>query len=182
MMLPMGHFVVDAVLMVLMAWHAARFWQDHRRAALSPVVYRPAFQEEGAKVQWDPIYFHPPPSFLFVVSGNLPAGLVSLSARPRAHFQTPDHPVDWLWFGTHEVTAALVWFLIGLGVDAGRFPLRREMQVFLWGRVGTVALGLALDVWRFATMLAMLFWLALAIWGIGWCVLRGVNVLRRRWA
>jgi hypothetical protein len=134
------------------------------------------FQVEGATVHRDPP-LAPPPRFVFLLLGNFPAGLVSASVR-RPDFQTP-MAGDWLWFTMHEGLAAVMWTLIGIGIDAGRFSLRREMKVFLWGRVVAVAFGLAIDVWRFAGLLEALFWLAFAIWGVGWCVLRGVNALRR---
>jgi hypothetical protein len=90
-------------------------------------------------------------------AGNLPAAVLARSSPLLLH----------------EAVAVTIWFLIGLGIDAGRFRLRTEMLAFLAVRllfvVGTRA---ASGFWRPATSLELLVWLALAIWGAGWCVRR----------
>jgi hypothetical protein len=99
-----------------------------------------------------------------VDAGNMPAAVVS-----HAICQARDP----FWLLTHETISLTIWFLIGLGVDLGRFRLRTEMLVFLALRAVLVAGTRASNsFWRPAASLEGLVWLALAIWGAGWCVNR----------
>jgi hypothetical protein len=107
-------------------------------------------------------------SFL-LTSGNLPAAVLSTALARGAH--------DTVWFPIHEVVSCSIWFLIGLGIDAGRFRLRREMLVYLGFRAACTALLPAVNLARTAASLEVLFWLALSIWSVGWCVFRAVQRL-----
>jgi hypothetical protein len=105
-----------------------------------------------------------PAAAALVDAGNMPAAVVS-----HAICQARDP----FWLLTHETISLTIWFLTGLGVDLGRFRLRTEMLVFLALRAVLVAGTRASNsFWRPAASLEGLVWLALAIWGAGWCVNR----------
>src|SRR5689334_12088168 len=102
--------------------------------------------------------------------GNLPAAVTWRAFRP-------EHPISWV--AMYESGAVLIWFLIGHGIDARRFRLRREMLVYLGARAVVAALiGLYGGIGRTGAQLEMLFWFALAIWSAGWLVMRVVNRAR----
>jgi hypothetical protein len=96
-------------------------------------------------------------------AGNLPASVLSRSGG--------------LWI--RESISLGIWFLIGLGIDVRRFPLRTEMNAFLVLRAILVAaVRISYRLWRPAASLETLVWLALAIWGAGWCLTRASKRLR----
>lgn len=169
-LLAAGHLIVDAVILVLLIAQAATVFRPSRTSA-------PMSRSSLVLVQegWDPAYATPPGRFLLLIGGNLPAAVLSTAIRPRAHFQTRSQFWDPVWFLIHETASCAIWFLIGLGIDAGRFRLRREMMIFLAFRAACAALLPAVNIARPAASLEGLFWLALAIWGAGWCVFRLVQ-------
>ena len=142
-LLPIGHFLVDTVILLLLIAHA-----------------RPLIQ--------------------LISSGNLPAAVVSLQIRPRACIPTRSHLWDPEWFLIHEAVALAIWYIVGLGIDSGRFRLRREMLAYLAARAACTALLPFIDIARPAASLELLVWCALAIWAAGWCILRVVQPLRQR--
>jgi hypothetical protein len=99
-----------------------------------------------------------PAASALIDAGNLPAAVLAHSLP------------------MHEAAAVAIWFLMGLGIDTGRFRLHTEMILFLAGRLLLVMwTRAALSVWRPAVSLQLLFWLALAIWAAGWCILRFIR-------
>ena len=123
-LLPIGHLVVDAAILGLLAGPAVIALLD---------------------------------------AGNLPASVLSRSGG--------------LWI--RESISLGIWFLIGLGIDVRRFPLRTEMNAFLVLRAILVAaVRISYRLWRPAASLETLVWLALAIWGAGWCLTRASKRLR----
>jgi hypothetical protein len=98
-----------------------------------------------------------------VDAGNLPASIL----------------VDSGWFPVHECISLVIWFLIGLGIDSRRFPLRTEMFAFLGLRAVLVAaVRVAYPLWHAAVSLQTLVWIALAVWGAGWCLTRAAKQIR----
>jgi hypothetical protein len=123
-MLPIGHLLVDAAILALLAGPAVAALLD---------------------------------------AGNRPASALSGSAG----------------FPIHETIALGIWFLIGMGIDGRRFPLRTEMRLFLVIRAVLVAaVRISYPLWRPAASLETLVWFALAIWGAGWCLTRAAKRLR----
>jgi hypothetical protein len=111
-----------------------------------------------------------PPVVALLDVGNLPAAVLAHALRS---IQDP------VWLCIHESLALAVWFLLGLGIDVRRFPLRAEMIAFLALRaVVVVAVRVSYPLWRPAAAVEGLVWLALAIWGAGWCLIRAAKKLR----
>jgi hypothetical protein len=175
--LPIGHLMIDAVLLGLFIAQGSAMYSPNGSRIRQPPAR--IFQvQEGSRIDWDPTFVNPSPRFLLLAAGNLPAALISGTVRPRAHIQKPAQLWDPLWFGTHETISSVVWFLIGVGIDARCFLLRREMLAFLTVRAVCVALLPAFNLVRVVASLEAVVWLAFAIWGVGWLVLRLVSRLR----
>ena len=175
--LPLAHLMIDAVLLGLFIAQGAPIYpRDGNLIRRSPT--RVLRVQEGSSIDWDPASVNPSPRFLLLAAGNLPAAFISGGVRPRAHVQTRLHLWDPIWFGIHETMSSAIWFLIGAGIDARRFLLRREMVAFCGARALCIALLPALNVARLAASLEMVAWLAFAIWCVGWLVLRLISSFR----
>jgi hypothetical protein len=122
-------------------------------------------QEDGG-VAWDPIYVPPPPEFMLLASGSLPAGMVSMSLRPKAWWATRQRIWDPVWFLLHEALAVPLWFLIGWRIDLGRSQLKKLMLIFLLARWGFGAIDIVSGAARIGAALQCLFWLGVAVYTV----------------
>jgi hypothetical protein len=168
-LLPIGNLVIDSIVLALWIWHADGLLMHHHRSGLRSSVHKPiVFLQET--VTFDVRDIEPDPVFLFLISGNVPAALVSASARPHAHLQTRAKLWDPIWFAIHESISFLVWWLIGMLLDLGRFHLKKTILGFLAARLVVVRLLVWSWVTRLAGVLEIIFWLVLAIYAIVWIV------------
>jgi hypothetical protein len=117
--------------------------------------------QEGGSVEWEPKYdVSSPGPFMAIVSGNLPAGLISGLARPHAGLLRRRQSWDPTWFLLHEALALSSWYLIGIWVDRGRRRLGMIMIGFLAARF-LIALTGSYDIgWR----IQVFFWLGFVLW------------------
>src|SRR6266700_7834356 len=116
-LLPAGHTVID--LFIAGIW----IWQGHKERAYAPpppAVSHAADLQESAAVGWDPrsCWDCESPEFMLLVTGALPAGVISSLIRPGdERFWDPR------WFLILEALAIPSWFLIGARLDTGRSRL-----------------------------------------------------------
>src|SRR5438876_7754455 len=81
--LPVGHTVIDLLLLVSWIWHATVMLRQQKgHFAPAQVVSTAAFLQD-TPMTFD-FSFPPAPTFVLLVSGTLPAGIVSTYLRPNA--------------------------------------------------------------------------------------------------
>jgi hypothetical protein len=139
--------------------------------------------QESGTVGWDPRTLPPPPESIFLVSGTLPAGLVSTSIRTEAHIQTRGRLWDPIWFLIHEATAFLFWFALGIWLDWGHPRLGEVMLTYLAIRfalgLSNLALGIAEVGWRIQFLFWLGFTLLAIVLALHWLVRLSLHVLKR---
>jgi len=146
-------------------WHAGVVLNEHRSRTRSQTsVLTPAFAENDS-IGWSPAWdeWSPDPRFVLLLTGTLPAGIVSGSIRPEAGWQTRHRLWDPVWLLIHEAVAIPFWFWIGAWLDTGRSRLTRTMQAYLAGRIGLAVLAIAVagSWWT----VQFVFWLGLGGYG-----------------
>jgi hypothetical protein len=160
-LLPFGHAVIDCILLVsLIAYSNRMFRQEKGVLYHSAAIQAALFLQEGESVEWDPVTLPPPGPFMLIMSGNLPAGLVSGALRPQARIIRRECRWDRIWFLLQEVAAFASWYLIGFWVDAGRSRLGKVMIAYLAVRFLIALTGASDAGWRFQ----VLFWLGFTLW------------------
>ena len=83
--------------------------------------------QEGGAPGWDFRYDVPvPEEYVFPGFGNLPAMILSSTARPRAYIQTRATLWDPWWFLIHESVSFSVWFVVGVGADLSGRRLKKK--------------------------------------------------------
>ena len=124
--------------------------------------------------------FPPAPTFVLLVSGTLPAGIVSTYLRPNAGRQTRRKLWDPTWLLIHEAIAIPFWILMGILIDAGRSQMGKQMWFYLLTRGAFGLLDVAFGAAQFGILaLAQgLFWLGLAGYGIVYGVRRLARVVK----
>ena len=169
--LPLGHFVVDCLILALWLWQAQSLYRP--KAMLPARGVEPVFfLQEGGSVQWNPI-FHPPDEYLLLSAGTFPALLVSDSIKPEAHVITPAKLWDPAWFCVHESASILIWFAIGALLDSGFFRIRKSIAAYLVVRLGFALLSTVPGVADIGWRVEVLFWIAFIVYLIA---------ARLRWA
>ncbi|MBZ5575983.1 MAG: hypothetical protein LAP40_05425 [Acidobacteriia bacterium] len=163
-LLPAGHLLVDCIVLLLWLWHSNTLYRPKADSSV-PQIEPVLLLQEGS-IAFDPKFFDPPAEFSFVALGNVPAMLISGTARPEAHIVTRAKHWDPVWFGIHEVASSLLWLGIGVLIDSGRLRMGRLMMTYLVARFSFVPLLLLRRVagtgWRWE----MIFWLALVVYGV----------------
>lgn len=167
-LLPIGHLVIDSIVLSLWIWHANGLLAHPNHSRLRPSMARPALFLQETAVSFDVRSIEPDPVFLFLIAGNMPAAIVSASARPHANLQTRKKLWDPTWFLIHESMSFVVWWLIGMQLDLGRFHLKKTTAGFLATRLVFVPLLVWSWVARLAEVIEIIFWLILAIYAIVW--------------
>ena len=168
-LLPFGHTAIDLLLVAAWMWHAGVVLNQERVWARPPGnLLSPAYAQNDS-IGWSPswIEWSPDPRFVLVLTGTLPAGIVSGSVRPEAGWQTRHRLWDPVWLLIHEAVAIPFWFLAGTWLDSGRTRLLRTMQGYLVVRIALALLAIAFrgNWWT----VQFLFWLSLG--GYGACLL-----------
>jgi hypothetical protein len=78
--LPIGHLVIDCILLgALIVYSNSHAYRGDSGSSRTLILV-----QESGSVEWDPRTMGPPGSFSAIISGNLPAGLVSVFLRPEA--------------------------------------------------------------------------------------------------
>jgi hypothetical protein len=166
-LLPAGHAAIDVLLLAAWIWHAVVVLNP-RKAWSRPQGNALAAYAQSESIGWSPsrlsCYREPDPRFALILTGTLPAGIVSVSVRPEAGWQTRHRLWDPIWFVLHEAVAIPLWFLIGTWIDSGRSGLVRLMGSYLAGRIALALLAIAIP-WNGGVSLQILFWLGLAAYG-----------------
>jgi hypothetical protein len=162
-LLPAGHTAID--LCILGIW----IWQGHMdRAYLPqpPVVSRANDSPEEVAVGWEPrsCWDCESPEFILLITGALPAGIISSVIRLGAGRQTSEKLWDPAWFLILEALAIPSWFLIGARLDTGRSRLGHWMRRYLGARAVFASVSFARGLARLATVVQVLFWLGLVIY------------------
>jgi hypothetical protein len=167
--LPIGHALIDCVLLVSYLWSGHQMLQREKNGEFSLV------QEEGP-VEWAPIYMPPPPKFQLILMGTAPAGMLSSTLRPKAGRMNRRTSWDPVWFAIHESTAIGFWFLLGWWIDSGNRTLAKTMVAYLASRVVFAILSIVAGAAMAGVALQGLFWFALLIYavlqGLGWTIRR----------
>src|SRR5215471_4360226 len=178
-LLPIGHLIVDVVMLAILIAHARAFYGNDRAQHAPQPAIRWVLLQEGTTVEWDPQYLPPPRDFVLLAAGNLPAALVSCSLRPSAHFRTRRHLWDPAWFLIHQAISFPIWFLLGLGIDSERVRIRRVMLAFLSARALFALMALvSTNASEIVGKCETFFWLAFGAWSIVWCIICGAARLR----
>lgn len=154
-------------------WHATLLLKHvNADQTRPPVLTSVALLQEG--IPWEPLYVPPPPKFVLLASGTLPAGFVSTTVRPETWKQR--RIWDPLWLLIHEAIAIPLWFVLGMLIDTGRAHLGRVMSIYMAARFGFGILDAALGLAQFFILVQFLFWL----WLTGYGFVHGVNWLARK--
>jgi hypothetical protein len=171
-LLPIAHALIDCVLLVSLIRHADHLLR-HKAANQRPSAnVQPALLQEGGSVEWIPMYDSPPGPFLVLMSGDLPAGLLSGILRPGAYVVNRVQRWDPIWFFMHEAFSFACWYLIGRWADTGRLQLGWVMIGYVVARLLVALTGLYDVGWR----AEVLFWLCFALWVLGLGLSRAVRV------
>ena len=166
-LLPFGHMLIDLVLVAAWVWHGTTLLtQDKARAAVRTAANVLLVQESDT-VEWEPRQMPPPPKFGLILTGTLPAGVISGSLRPKCWWVTRRKVWDPIWLFIHQGVAIPLWFLIGLRIDAGSSPLRRVMLSYLLLRGGFVLLVFGpSSAANIGSGFQFLFWVGMTGYGI----------------
>ncbi len=162
----MTHAVVDLLLLAFWIWHAAvvlnPLTQSRKQLPANALAAYAATESIG----WDPqVYSTPDRHFALMLTGTLPAGIVSYAVRPEAGWQTHRRLWDPIWLLVHESVAIPFWFLLGMWLDTGRSKLVPAMRAYVLLRVvlAVMAMVLPTHTWWIPQFL---FWLTLAGYGL----------------
>ena len=178
-LLPVAHTLLDLLLLGFWIWHATVVFNPpiHSIRGTRPSVMAAYAATES--IGWNPsVYSTPDRHFALMLTGTLPAGIISYSVRPEAGWQTRHRLWDPLWLLIHEAIAIPFWFVIGAWLDTGRSRLARLMRDYVLLRLLTAVLAMALPAHNW-WIPEFLFWLALG----GYALLQAVHGLagsRRR--
>jgi hypothetical protein len=170
--------VIDLWLLVCWIWHATVMLKE-QKGHVSPaqVVSTVAFLQD-TPMTFDLSTIPPPPTFVLLVSGTLPAGIVSTYLRPGAGSQTRLKLWDPTWLLIHEAVAIPFWFLMGMWIDTGRSRMDKLMRFYLLTRAAFGLLDAALGAAQFGILTQGLFWLGLSGYGIAHGVRRLARVVK----
>ena len=163
-LLPIGHTAVDLLLLAAWIWHAAVVLNPPKATSHGYGNALAASAREES-IGWEPTRYGPPePRFALILTGTVPAGIISSAVRPEAGWQTRHRLWDPLWFLVHEAVAIPFWFLTGVWLDRGRSRLGATMQAYLACRIALALLNLAGNA--FGGSLQVFFWFGLAGYGV----------------
>jgi hypothetical protein len=160
-LLPAGHALVDLVLVCYWIWHAVVVLNplitEQHKHAISPMAAYAAPESIG----WDPsVYSHTEPYFAVMLTGTLPAGMVSATLRPEAGWQTRNRLWDPVWVLYHEMVAIPFWILLGFLLDARPSWVGKLMRGYLGSRVVVMVLAMAFPTGNW-WIPQFLFWMAI---------------------
>ena len=180
-LLPVAHTLVDLLLLAFWIGHAAVVLNptrpESRRAQPDVLAAYGATESIG----WSPeVYSTPDRHFSLMLTGTLPAGIVSFSFRPEAAWQTRHRLWDPVWLLIHEAVAIPLWFFLGAWLDTGRSRLARAMRDYLILRVALAVGAMLLPAYNW-WIPQFLFWIALAGYAL-WQAVHAVIGPRRRFA
>jgi hypothetical protein len=153
-LLPLGHLLVDCVLLVALIAHSNHLLRRDKGALHRPTHIQSAlFLQEG--IPFEPTNIRLSGPSLLITSGNLPAGIVSEFLRPpHDRIVRSGQRLDGVWFLLHESCAFVCWHFIGVWVDVGRMRLR-------WVMIGYLAMRLLLALtgaYEVGMRIQVLFW------------------------
>lgn len=127
-------------------------------------------------IGWNPsVYATPDRHFALMLTGTLPAGIVSYSLRPEAGWQTRHRLWDPVWLLIHEAIAIPFWLLMGAWLDTGRSRLVRPMRDYVLLRLPLAILAMALPAHNWWVP-QFLFWLAMG----GYALLQALHGITAR--
>jgi hypothetical protein len=167
--LPFGHLTVDCLVLALWLGHIQSLYRP--KAEVYPSLLMPVllFQEAGQPA-WNPKFSSPPPEFLLLAAGNVPAMLVSVELRPEAAIVTFEKPWDPVWFLIHETMCFLIWFAIGVSLDSGLLRLVKTMVAYLGMRFGLAVFLEARGVAYAGGHLEVLLWSGFGVYALIVCL------------
>lgn len=167
--LPCGHLLIDTILFLeLSAQISGPAIRGKGIAPPLPFIQPALFVLEGNSVGFDfQLYDFRP--YALIITGNLPAGLLSESLMPETRRARGGLPLA-RWFLLHETLALAFWFLLGRRLDSGNSPLRNAMLAYL-------ALRALLAIFRFydpGWRIQSLLWFIATLWFVGAAIHFGV--------
>jgi len=162
-LLPLGPGLIDCILLVALIAYSNRIFRHQKGGLHEPRAIQAAlFLQESNSIGWDPQTHHSG-QFMVLMSGNLPAGLISEVLRPQAAMVSRERRWDRVWFLLQEVLAFAFWYLVGAWIDTGHVGLRGVMFGYLAVRFLMTFTGVYDVGWR----VQILCWLAFTLWIAG---------------
>jgi hypothetical protein len=178
-LLPVSHALIDLLLLAFWIWHAAIVLDPLTGAARGTRSNVLAAYAETESIGWDPaVYSTPDRHFALMLTGTLPAGMVSYALRPEAGWQTHNRLWDPVWLLIHEAVAIPFWFLLGAWLDTGRSRLLRTMRAYLALRLVLAVMSIILPAHTW-WIPQFLFWIGLGGYAL-LHTLHGLTGPRRR--
>jgi hypothetical protein len=163
-MLPAGNALIDCVLLLALASYSDRLVRPKGQLHTSAGTESAMFNQEG--IPWEPANLPPSGPYLLIVTGNLPAGIISemLAAHrgDRRHWQQ----FDAVWVLVYETASFISWYAIGFHVE-GRRRLSLVLMAYIIVRF-LLAIGGAYEV---GLRVQVLFWLGCTAWLLGLALL-----------
>ena len=161
--LPLLHTLIDCILLAALIAYSNRVFRPEKSTLPrpTPLTFALFFQENS--VEFDPRPSSPPGPFSLIMTGNLPAGLLSAVLRPEAGFIRARQRLDPFWFLIHESLSFSFWYLIGAWIDRGHVRFGVVMITYFGLRLLLAISGSGEVGWKIQTV----FWMGLLFWLVG---------------
>ena len=177
--MPSAHALIDCLILLLWLATARSIYQP--KASQAPPAVQPVLflQEEMGTVPFGVMTdLLPPPQISLIAAGCLPATAISDVLRPEGGHITLKKLWDPVWFMAQEVASALVWFIIGAGLDFGFLRIPKVMLAYIVVRVIFLLLLMVHRILDLGWRIEVLCWAAFGFYVL-FCLLRWLPVKRR---
>lgn len=161
--LPLLHTLIDCILLAALIAYSNRVFRPQKSTLAGPTPLTFALFLQENSIEFDPRPSSPPGPFSLIMTGNLPAGVLSGVLRPEAGFIRARQRWDPLWFLIHESLSLSFWYLIGAWIDRGHVRFAVVMIIYFGLRLLLALSGSGEVGWKSQTV----FWMGLLLWLVG---------------